>query len=133
MLHKSRYDLYYSACREASPYDRQPDPNGAAQLRRLARTMYQQVPLGPLRCLRINVATMWVVNMAQCSSTALLLLGLKCAVFDPLRKRSEYYLIRIVQYLVVRRKFLSIYNDGLSHLGNACDGILSCYDVFPKV
>ena len=62
-----------------------------------------------------------------------MLLGLKCAVFDPLRKLSESYLIKLVKYLVAWRKFLSIYDEGLSHPGNVCDGVLSCYDVFPKV
>ena len=76
---------------------------------------------------------MWAVNMAQCDCTAHTLLGLKCAVFDPLRKHSESYLIKIVKSLVSWRKFLSIYDDRLLHPGNVCDGILSCYDVFAKV
>ena len=71
--------------------------------------------------------------MTQCGSTAHILLGLKYAVFDRLRTRSESYLIKIVKYLVALRKILLIYNDWLSNTGNACDGILSCYDVFPKV
>ena len=56
-------------------------------------------------CRRIYVVTMWDVNMAQCSYNALMFLGLKCAVFDPLRKRAESYLIKIVKYLVAWRSF----------------------------
>ena len=111
-------------------HDRRTD---AAQLRLLVPTKYQHVPLGPLRCRRIYVDTIGDVNMTQCSSTALMFLGLNCVVFDPLRKRAESYLIKIVKYFVAWRKFLSIFNNVLSHTGNACDGILSCYDVFPKV
>ena len=71
--------------------------------------------------------------MAQCSYNALMFLGLKCAVFDPLRIRSESYIFKIVKPLVAWRNFLSIYHDRLLHPGNVCDGKLSCYDVFLKV
>ena len=81
---------YYSAFNEAFSNDRQRDPSGALQLRLavlgrlLAPINYQQMPLGPLACLPLYVANMWVVNIAQCDRTAHMLLGLERAFFDPL-------------------------------------------------
>ena len=81
----------------------------------------------------LYVANMWVVNMTQCDCTAHMFLELKCAIFDPFRKRSDCYLVKLLKSLVAWRKFLSIYDDKLLHPGNVCDGIISCRDVFLKV
>ena len=78
---------------------------------------------------------MRVVNLVECDCTANMLLGLKCAVFDPLRKRSECYLVKKVKspVAVAWPYVLSVYDDRLLHPGNVLDGIFSCYDVFLNV
>ena len=86
-------------------------------------------------CLFLYVANIRVVNLAECNCTANMLLGLKCAVFDPLLKRSECYSVKKVKSPVVVAwpNFLSVYDEMLLHAGNVLDGIISCYNVFLRV